>query len=476
MSNKTNRKVQYLSGVCAAYVFTFTGATLGWSSPAIPKFLNGEANVAITSTETSWVVSLHSAGALLGCYIGKVLNENVGRRCTLTGSAVPAVLGASIMIMTVTPWLMCIARFLMGSATGIIAVVTMIYVTEISDKEIRGSLGMTIQVMNNLGTLTVYSIGPFVSYTALNAIILSIPISYAILCSWIPESPYYHLKDGRIEAAKKVFLKLKGTTDEKLIEEEMSAIRIHVRESMENKTTFKELVTNIKYRKAIYIVLGLKLLQYMTGILVIQSYLEVIFRQTSFISGPICSIVYGFVQLAAGICATFLTRWVGRRTLMFTSCLGVSVAMTLVGLYFYLRDAVHVTPETLQAISWLPVTGIVAFNILYANGIGNLPYVMQAELFPVNVKGIASSSATMLACILGFIVTKCYQQVKDAFGDHVVFWFFALVGYTGLFFIYFFVPETKSKTLEEVQDDVQNRLEEEAFSSAMEREEIKSLS
>lgn len=150
--------------------------------------------------------------------------------------------------------------------------------------------------------------------------------------------------------------------------------------------------------------------------------------------------------------------------------------MTLVGLYFYLRDTVHVTPETLQAISWLPVTGIMAFNILYANGIGNLPYVMQAELFPVNVKGIASSSATMLACILGFIVTKCYQQVKDTFGDHVVFWFFAFVGYTGLFFIYFFVPETKSKTLEEVQDDVQIRTEEEALSMAIETEESKSLS
>lgn len=104
----------------------------------------------------------------------------------------------------------------------------MIYVTEISDKEIRGSLGMTVQVMNNLGSLTVYSIGPFVSYTALNAIILSIPVSYAILCSWIPESPYYHLKDGRVEAAKKVFLKLKGTTDEKVYLKSRFIVRLFI--------------------------------------------------------------------------------------------------------------------------------------------------------------------------------------------------------------------------------------------------------
>ncbi|XP_075973341.1 facilitated trehalose transporter Tret1-like [Anticarsia gemmatalis] len=463
--SQTNRKVQYLAGVCAAFVFTFTGATLSWSSPAIPKFKNGEANIVISDAETSWVVSLHSAGALFGCYVGQVLDEKTGRRRTLIGSAVPAVLGASIMMMTSMPWLMCVARFLMGLATGIIAVVTMIYVTEISDKEIRGSLGMTIQVMNNLGSLTVYGIGPFVSYTALNAILLSIPICYVLLCSWIPESPYYHLKNGRLEAAKKEYMRLKGTKNEKLIEDDLSVIRAHVRESMENKTTLKELLTNMKYRKAIYIVIGLKLLQYMTGILVIQSYLESIFRETSFMTGPICSIVYGFVQLGAGICATFVTRWVGRRILMFTSCLGVSIAMTLVGLYFFLRDAMQVTPETLQAVSWLPLTGIVGFNVLYASGIGNLPYVMQAELFPVNVKGVASSTATMLACILGFVVTKCYQQVKDAFGDHVVFWFFAAVGYAGLFFIYFCVPETNSKTLEEVQDNIQRQPEAEALNS-----------
>lgn len=93
----------------------------------------------------------------------------------------------------------------------------MIYITEISDKEIRGSLGMVVQVMNNFGSLMIYSIGPFVSYTTLNCIILAIPIAYVLLCSWIPESPYYHLKDGRVEAAKREFTRLRGATDAKVI-------------------------------------------------------------------------------------------------------------------------------------------------------------------------------------------------------------------------------------------------------------------
>lgn len=461
MAESTKRKVQYLAGICASLTFMFTGATLAWPSPAIPKLTSGEAGVKITDEQISWVVSLHGLGALLGSYGGQLLNERVGRRKTIFVSSAPGILGAIMIFFSKIPVVMYLARFLMGASTGVIAVVTMIYVTEIADKEIRGALGMIIQVMNNFGCLIIYSVGPFVSYTFLNSILITIPIIYVLACLWIPESPYYHLKDGRIAAARKEFRVLKGSKNEKWIDEQFNVIRIHVQENMESKSSVKELLTNTKYRKAIYIVLGLKILQYMTGILVIQSYLEAIFTESSSISGPLASIVYGFVQILACIGATFLTRWIGRRILMFVSCLGVSLSMTLVGLYFYLKDVVKVQPETLASLFPVPLIGIIGFNILYANGLGNLPYVMQVELFPVNVKAVASSLATMLACVFSFVVTKFYQVVKDSFGHYSVFWSFAFVGYAGLFFVYFCVPETKDKTLEEVQDNMEKRSPEE---------------
>lgn len=148
---------------------------------------------------------------------------------------------------------------------------------------------------------------------------------------------------------------------------------------------------------------------------------------------------------------------------MIISCFGVSVSMTLVGLYFYLQDFIKLDPDTLASLSPLPLVGIFGFNILYANGIGNLPYVMQAELFPINVKAVASSAATMLACVLSFVVTKFYQNVKDVFGHYTVFWLFAIIGYVGVIFIYFYVPETKSKTLEEVLNNMNRRPESEGL-------------
>jgi hypothetical protein len=92
----------------------------------------------------------------------------------------------------------------------------MIYITEIADKEIRGALGMSVQVMNNSGSLLIYGIGPFVSYTVLNSMIATIPVVYALCCYWLPESPYYHLKDERFAEAKKEFMYIKGCKDEKV--------------------------------------------------------------------------------------------------------------------------------------------------------------------------------------------------------------------------------------------------------------------
>lgn len=157
---------------------------------------------------------------------------------------------------------------------------------------------------------------------------------------------------------------------------------------------------------------------------------------------------------------------------MLVSCFGVSVAMTMVGIYFYLQDKLNVTPETLQSISMLPLVGLIGFNILYSFGVGPLPMVLQAELFPVNVKAVASSIATQLACVLSFFVTKFYLSVKEIFGHYTVFWSFAVIGYVGVAFIYYCVPETGNKTLEEVQDDVKMSAEREALRSDTDDSEI----
>lgn len=158
--------------------------------------------------------------------------------------------------------------------------------------------------------------------------------------------------------------------------------------------------------------------------------------------------------LFAGVGGAILAGYFGRRILMFVSSLGVAVSLTALGLYFYLQDTVKLSPDVLTELSFLPLIGLFGFNLFYSVGIGMLPYVMQAELFPINVKTAASSLATIMACVMNFGITKCYHGIRAGLGHSAVFWSFASIGYLGIFFIYFFVPETKDKTLEEVQDNM----------------------
>lgn len=115
-----------------------------------------------------------------------------------------------------------------------------------------------------------------------------------------------------------------------------------------------------------------------------------------------------------------------------------------------MQDVLKADEATMEAVSLLPIIGIIGFNVLFAIGIGNLTYVLQSELFPTNVKSVASSFFTIIGGTLAFFVAKMYQGLVDEIGVHSVFWMFAFVGYSGVFFVYFYVPETKGKSLEEI--------------------------
>lgn len=146
----------------------------------------------------------------------------------------------------------------------------------------------------------------------------------------------------------------------------------------------------------------------------------------------------------------------GRKPLLLISSLGTGISLTAVGTYFYIQTVLQGSPETMSNLSWLPMSGLVGFNILFAVGLANLPYVLQAEIFPTNVRSAASSVATIFGGTMSAVITKLYQGLVDSYGVHSVFWFFAAFSYLGVLFIYFVIPETKGCTLEEIQRKFNN--------------------
>lgn len=121
-------------------------------------------------------------------------------------------------------------------------------------------------------------------------------------------------------------------------------------------------------------------------------------------------------------------------------------------LYFQLQ-AVGID---VSGISWLPVTCIVGYVIAYAIGLGSLQYVVLSEIFPYNVKALATMASAVAGALSGMVVAKLYQVVADDFGIHVSFWGFAALTILSMIFIYFILPETKQRSLRSIQDELHN--------------------
>lgn len=149
---------------------------------------------------------------------------------------------------------------------------------------------------------------------------------------------------------------------------------------------------------------------------------------------------------------------VGRRPLLIYSFFGTCVCHFIAGGYFFAQEILKTDHSTLTKYAWVPFVGIVGSSIVSTLGFGSIIFVIPGEIFPLNIKAVAMSSLSIFGGILGFIGSKGYQEIKDLAGLCGVFWIYASVAFIGAVFSYMFVPETKGKSLKEIQVMLQGDL------------------
>ncbi|KAL0841082.1 hypothetical protein ABMA28_014846 [Loxostege sticticalis] len=329
--------------------------------------------------------------------------------------------------------------------------ISTIYLAEISDKEIRGALSVSSRFMFNLGNFLVMAVGPFVSFYTLNYMLLALPIMYFIACWFIPETPYYSLKEGKVDQARKVLMKLRNYSDEKELEDELTLMRQDVKKETLRSGSLKELLTGKQYRRALVICAGIKITQMLTGSIVIQHYLGLIMKDSKIqMDLPTAFIIFGAVRFISGVMSSLLADRVGRRPLLIYSYVGTGLSLGLAGAYFFCLEVLLVSEEKLAPYGIIAFVGIILSVILSTLGFNSLIYLLPAELFPLNVKSVAMTSLNIFGGFSNFGIIKLYQQGRDWLGLFGVFTIFASVGLAGGVFSYFFVPETKGKSLREI--------------------------
>ncbi|CAK1547070.1 unnamed protein product [Leptosia nina] len=447
---KNGRVFQYL----VASAVSLAPATLGmcslWTTPVMPKLRNNETSIRITDNQISWMLSLSPIGFMLGSLMTRFICDQLGRRATLLLSAVPIATGTIIAASAKVAWLLYVMKLLWGFGTGMISSVVSIYIAEVSDKDIRGRLTVGTRFMFNFGGLLMMCVGSFATYSAINYSLLAMPVLYFSASLWIPESPYYYIMKGKTEEAKRELLRLRG--GEESFDAELERITAHVKKDMTHSTSTIELFRGRQYRKAVIIVVGLKMAQIMTGSQTVLQYLGVIMEESKTdIRLPVMIIIFGAVKFVVGVISSILADRVGRRPLLIYSFMTCSIALSIVGTYFFFLNVIKLNHDSLKTYGFLTFLGILVSSISSTLGFNSIIGVIQGEVFPMNVKAVAMTTLNIYGGILGFSVTKLFQKVKDVAGLCGVFWMYASIALAGSLFCYFVIPETRGKSLREIQ-------------------------
>ena len=196
--------------------------------------------------------------------------------------------------------------------------------------------------------------------------------------------------------------------------------------------------------KPVLISVCLLCLQQVTGINAVLFNAAGIFSKAGLSDPKLVSFPVSAVQLVGTLIACFLVDRIGRRLLLWTNALGMGISLIGLGVYFKIY-------QTTSSISWLAILTSVLFSFFFSLAWGPVPWVAMAEIIPLRARGVGTSLATMTCWIMFFLVTKTYVTLESAFGNQGACWFYAGWCCAAFVIVLLFVPETKGKTLEEIE-------------------------
>lgn len=352
----------------------------------------------------------------------------------------------TMLVFAKTFVLICVFTFVIGSASAYTSVVLPIYIAEISSAHIRGYLGVLHTVTGNTGLLIMYAVGPFLSVQMAPWVFI-VPVGLFIaIYWWLPESPYHLLGTSKYAEAEISLQRLRCNLE---VKEELAQMEASVKESQENRGTFRELFFHPRNRQSIIVVLGLSALLELCGSQIVLQYAQTIFATLDTNLDPKnASIMFGVAQLSGPIVACFLTDSMGRRPLLLISIVLSGLCTMVIGVYYILERHIDVT-----GLGWLPISAILAFMVTYTVGILVLMHVITAELFPKHLRGVAAATKAINIPWIGLVLVYLYQYVVDVLGMDYVFIGFSLMTFAFVPFVLFLVPETTRKTLEGILNE-----------------------
>lgn len=443
-------RIKLIIFVAAAFLLIEVGLIGGWSSPYLVQLMDSDSSFVLAAEEGSWVASLMNFGRIFGSVVGALACQMLGSKMSNLLSIVPACICWVLMIFADAAIWLYAARTCGGVTVGMAFACFPLYLGEISSPKIRGALVAMAVIGAPVGNALVSLIGSLLNIRQSSIVFLIGSLLLILFFMWLPESPHHLIRTSKTQRARDSILWYDRECD---VELEFVAIEKFVVSS--NARTFRECLGEFRrpeMQRATFIILALFTFMQMSGLNNVIFYMATILShaKVSIIDPSMCAFVIMCFGVVSAFVSVSLIDRLGRRWLLIGSSLTVAVAFICLEIHFTLIE----TGYNSGSLQWLPITSLTVAEIAICLGLVLVPSTVLSELFPANIKYIASCGANVVSGILGFLCSKTYQPLIDLMGERYVYWIYIIIELMAAPFALFIMPETKGKSLQQIQNDL----------------------
>ncbi|XP_048635286.1 putative sugar transporter ERD6-like 13 [Brassica napus] len=441
--------VLLLTTVTALWGTFSYGTAAGFTSPAQTGMMEG---LNLSLAEFSFFGSVLTIGGLVGAALSGRFADLFGRGALWVSNSF-CMAGWLMIAFSQATWSLDIGRFLLGVASGVTSYVVPVYIVEIAPKRIRGAFSAVSMLVMCASMAFSFLVGSVISWQNLALFSnFSCVLEFAGLV-FIPESPRWLSRNGRVKESEVALQRLRGGNSTN-ITKEAAEIKKYMEKLQESKEDGLLELFKPRYSRAVIVGIGLLVLQQLGGLSGYTFYMSSIFNKAGFPNNVGVTIAT-VVQATMSIFGLIIVDKFGRRPLLMVATGMMCLGSFITGLSFCFSNQTNLQSYALldNYTSISTLIGVLVFLTSITIGIGGIPWVIVSEMTPMNIKGSSGTLCNITSWSSNWFVSYTFNFLFQ-WSSCGVFFIYSMISGMGILFVIKMVPETRGRSLEEIQADV----------------------